>query len=286
MKSLILLLCSAALMPAAGRFAFRDVSPASVELTENGKAVYVYNHGMMLSNGAPEDRRRSGYVHPLYTPDGVLVSDDFPKDHWHHRGISWMWPIVIIDGKPHDLWMFKDIHQEFVRWTAKKAGAKTAVLAAENGWYVAGKRVVKEDVEIIAHPAANGSRDLDFTLRFTALDQPVTLQGEMANKKGYGGFNLRFAPREDTVLRTPEGDHAKDSDMKPLPWAELAGTYQGKRAVVRISQDPSNPGYPNGWCLRNYGFLGANYPGLDQVRLEPGKPLTLKYRVTVSDAAR
>jgi len=281
-RALLILLCCAGAAAAADRFVFKDVTPQSLELSENGTPVYVYNHGMMLANGAPEDRRRSSYVHPLYAPNGAIVTDDFPKDHWHHRGVCWMWPIVIIDGKTYDEWMKMEVKQKFVRWAAKKAGRDRAVLAAENGWYLGDRRVAKEEVEIVAHPESGGKRDLDFTLRITALDSPITLQGEMANKKGYGGFNIRFAPRENTVVRTPGDDHAADSDMKPLPWAELAGTYNGKRAAARITQDKGNPGYPNGWCLRNYGFLGANYPGLEQFTLQPGKPLTLKYTVTVS----
>jgi hypothetical protein len=46
--------------------------------------------------------------------------------------------------------------------------------------------------------------------------------------------------------------------------------------------DKGNPGYPNGWCLRRYGFLGVNYPGLEPVEIVPGKPVTMKYRVKIS----
>ena len=282
MKGPFLLACCALALPAADRFAYRDVSPTSLELSENGKPVYVYNYGMMLGNGAPEDRRRSGYVHPLYAPNGAVVTDDFPKDHWHHRGVCWMWPLVTIDGKTYDQWMKLEVTQKFIQWKDKKLSSNRAVLSMENGWYLGDRRIAKEEVEIVAHPQVGQERDLDFTIRLTALDSPITLQGEMANKKGYGGFNIRFAPREDTVLQTPSGKHVPDSDMQHLPWAELAATYQGKRAVTRITQDSANAGYPHGWCLRNYGFLGSNYPGLDQLVLAPGKPFTLKYRVTVS----
>ncbi len=45
----------------------------------------------------------------------------------------------------------------------------------------------------------------------------------------------------------------------------------------------ANPGYPNnGWLLRHgFGFLNVSYPGLTPCTLEPGKPLVLKYRVTL-----
>jgi hypothetical protein len=41
------------------------------------------------------------------------------------------------------------------------------------------------------------------------------------------------------------------------------------------------------WCLRKYGFVGASFPGrtaaVDHYTLEPGKPLTLRFTVRVSD---
>lgn len=266
----------------ASAFAFQDASSTTVVLAENGKPVYAYNYGTIRSNTAPAGRERADYVFPLYAPNGVVVTDDFPPDHWHHRGVFWMWPLITVDGKTYDGWMEMQVRQRFVKWLKRQTSAHDAVLAAENGWYLGERRIAREEVEIVAHPVEGNRRHLDFTIRLAALEKPLTLQGEMANRKGYGGFNLRFAPRENTVIRTPGDAKAADSNMRPLPWAELAADYQGKHAVVRITQDPANPGYPAGWCLRNYGVLGVNYPGLDPLTLEPGKTLTLKYRVTVT----
>lgn len=264
-----------------GGFAFRELGGRSLELTEKGKPVFVYNYGLMRKEGAPADRARCCYLHPVYAPDGTVVTDDFPRDHYHHRGISWMWPIVRIDGAQYDLWTLKGIQDRFVRWTAREEGARAALLGVENGWYVGERKVLAEGVEIVAWPAKDGRRDLDLTLRFEALDRSIELRGEPTEKKGYGGLSFRFAPRQQTVLRTEAGPEKEDSNMAPHPWAELEGLFEGRRAGARVTIDPSHPGYPNGWCLRDYGFLGVNYPGLDSCTLAPGRPLTLKYRVTV-----
>jgi hypothetical protein len=111
--------------------------------------------------------------------------------------------------------------------------------------------------------------------------KPFGLAG-MRDGKGYGGFNIRFAARENTVVRTDKGVEKKDTDLAPHPWAELEATYEGRRARVRVESDPKNPGFPEGWCLRNYGFLGVNYPGLKPVSMQPGKPVTFRYTVTVA----
>jgi len=68
-----------------------------------------------------------------------------------------------------------------------------------------------------------------------------------------------------------------------VPNEELEGDFGGRPAGLRVEISPSHPGFPNGWCLRHYGFLGVNYPGLDTLRLDPHRSLRLKYRVTVYD---
>jgi hypothetical protein len=265
-------------------FTLDDVRGVAVQVSEGGAPVLVYNYGMQLKEGAPERYRRSSYIHPLHSPGGTAITDDFPADHYHHRGLSWMWPRVIVGDETYNLWEITEggIRQKFVRWLAREAGSAQARIAVENGWFVNERRLVREVVEMVAHPAAENARLLVLTLTFQALDQPVSIAGTLDLKKGYGGLCLRFAPRENTVLRTDAGVEARDTDLVPHPWAELEGTFAGRRSRARIDIDPTNPGFPNGWCLRHYGFLGVNFPGLEPYTLVPGNPLRLKYRITVS----
>ncbi|MBI5084874.1 MAG: PmoA family protein, partial [Acidobacteria bacterium] len=147
----VLLSPTAAPLPAAGPFQFRQVSPSSLELSEDGKPVLVYNHGMMLREGINEKYRRSSYIHPVYAPDGTVLTDDFPKDHPHHRGICWSWPIVKFEGRTHDVWAVQGMHQRFVRWKSRRTSAGSAVLAVENGWFAGQRKAVKETVELTAY---------------------------------------------------------------------------------------------------------------------------------------
>jgi hypothetical protein len=260
----------------AAAFAFVDISPQSVRLEENGEPVYVYNHGVMAGDDAPPRYARCCYVHPLYAPDGTVVTDDFPRDHFHHRGLSWMWPVVIVDGEEHDLWALRGIRHRFVQWLAREARRDRALLRVRNGWFTERRKVVTETVEIVALPGGQ----LELKLTFEAEGRPVAIQGTHDHNKGYGGLGLRFAPRKDTVLRTDQGVEMKDSDMRAHAWAELEGTFEnGSGAGARIDIDASSPGFPSGWCLRRYGYLGANYPGLQRHTIEPGNPLVLRYRV-------
>lgn len=270
-------------------FAFQETSSTGLTLTDGGKPVFVYNFGPILAPGFPEEMKRSCYIHPLYSPAGVLLSDDFNQDHPHHRGICWMWPEVTYNGKKGDIWMVKNFKQQFVAWKARETRADQARLAVENGWFDGEKKFVREDVDVIVHAVKGTQRALDFTLTFTALDQPVQVAGTSEGKKGFGGFCLRFRQRDGgeakTVIESDKGLEKKDAVAAPRRWAQVSGEFDGKTAGGRIEDDPSNPNFPNnGWLLRHkFGFLNVSYPGLQPITLEPGKPQTLKYRVLVFD---
>jgi hypothetical protein len=275
-------------LPAASQspFTWKDLGDGRFELRERGKPALVYNYGPQLKQGAPEDRRRCCYLFPVYTPAGVSMLDDFPQDHWHHRGLFWSWPVVETEGNTYDNWM---------TLTAKDRSLKAPVVSAvgnarlqvENVWQAGGKDIVRENVRIAVYPSAAGARELEVELTMEALSASVTLRGSREPGKSYGGFSARFAAREGTVLRADGEVLSKDEDLNPRRWAELEGVYGGKKAVLRITPDPKTPGAPYQWCLRNYGFAGASFPGrtaaADGYTLEPGKPLMLKFRVRVSD---
>jgi L-alanine-DL-glutamate epimerase-like enolase superfamily enzyme len=268
---------AAAMVSGGGGFAFEEAD-GRLTVKEGGKPVLAYNFGMQLANGAPEQYRRSCYVHPVWAPNGALVTDDFPKDHYHHRGIGWMWPRIEVNGEMHSTWEPRGrMRQEFARWIQREAGPGSARIEVENVWKLDGKSVVREIVRIAVSPRHR----FDLALTFEALDGPITIAGTQDQGKGYGGLGCRFAPRKNTAIRTDKGAEAKDTDMVQHPWAELEADYAGGGARLRIDDYATNPGYPNGWCLRAYGFLGVNYPGLKAHVLEPGKPLELKYGVTV-----
>jgi len=191
-----------------------------------------------------------------------------------------------VDGKTYDLWTIKGILDRFEKWERKEAGKDKAVLAFQDGWYVGDRKVVQENVEIIAHSIVEGRRDLDITITLHSAGAEVAIGGTHEHDKGYGGgLEIRFAPRAETKIRTAAQEDAPDSDRVPAAWAELTGNFGGKMATTRVTEDPSNPGAPNGWCLRHYGFLGVEYPGLELRRLDSQVPLTMKFRVSLSGSS-
>jgi hypothetical protein len=183
----------------------------------------------------------------------------------------------------------RGIWQRFAKWRERRADAQVAVIAVENHWVMDGPPVARETVRLQVHPAAPPGRAIDVEVGLEALARlpaggqagAIELRGEVT--KGYGGLCLRFAPRQDTVITTPAGREEKDSDHKRFPWADLSARFAGRSQAsgAAIFIHPANPAAPNEWTLRNYGFLGPCWPGMDVATLEPGKPIALRYRVWV-----
>jgi len=292
---------------ASAAFAFSDDSPDSLRLVEQNKPVLVYNHGVITDEKVPlKDNRRSRacYIHPLWGLNGELLTDDFPVDHYHHHGVFWAWPHVEIGSseyansatgpaktgsEKHDLWMYKDISQKFVRWLGRDTGPLAAVLGVENGWFVGNRKVMVERVWIQAAKATVSQRAIDLDFTWIPVDRPITLRG--AEGKSYGGLTIRFAVRKNddksTTITVPAGAAAEDLPETPLPWADLtykfAGMKQPSGAAMFVARD--HPNYPPTWLTRHYGALCIGWPGVNGERFAPGKPIHLRYRIWIHSGA-
>ena len=282
--------------PPPSVFAFADDKTATLRLAEHDKPVLAYNYGVITDAKVPKSDNRGSracYIHPLWGLNGEVLTDDFPKDHYHHHGVFWAWPHVEIDGEKHDLWMYKDIVQQSVSRLACDAGPLAAVLGVENGWFVGEKKVMIERVWIEVAKATPTARAIDFDFTWIPVDRPITLRG--AEGKSYGGLTIRFAVKDQkqaviTVpsgAALPSGAGAKDLSETPLPWADMtypfAGAKQPSGAAIFVPRD--HPDYPPTWLTRHYGPLCLGWPGVNGKTFPPGEPIHVRYRVWIHSAA-
>ena len=263
------------------RLRFAEPNGGRLRILDGDAPVLTYNFGDQLKQGVPKNRTRSCYCHPVWAPDGTVLTDDFPKDHYHHRGIFWAWPSMKVRGKTVQTWHLQGIHQRHAEWNSRAANSKAAMLDVSNAWVLdSGERVGTERLRLTLHRISGLGRAIDFALTFQAEGGPIELLGTKG--KGYGGFCFRFAPRTDTVITTEAGKQ-KDSNEKPFKWADLSARFEGagEMSGAAVFVNPKNTGAPHGWTLRHYGFLGPSWPGLKPYTLEPGASVVLRYRVYV-----
>jgi len=281
-----MLLAAALSGRAADPFRFTNITEKSVALFEGTRPVLVYNHGVIPQPaGAPADRARSTYVHPIYGLDGEVLTDDFPKDHYAHRGLFWGWPHIRIGAQDYSLWDLRRIEQRFERWLARDASSSAATLGVQNGWYVGDRKVMQEEVWLRAVPAAANERVLDVELKWTPIGEAVTLQG--AEGKSYGGLTLRFAPRTNTVITTKFGQDEKDLLMTRLSWADFSARFGGRAEAsgATILVAPDHPEFPPEWMTRHYGVLAVGWPGVQPKTFQPGETIGCRYRLWIHRGA-
>jgi hypothetical protein len=284
------------LMPApenAGQkpFQFEKMDDNSLlKLIDGPSPVFVYNYGEITDEKVPATdirRTRACYVHPVWGLQGEVLTDDFPKDHYHHHGIFWAWPHVGIGDKEYDLWMYKNIKQKFVRWICRQSGPAGAVLAVENGWFADGKKVMIERCWIRTFLADQQSRSIDFQFVFIPVDNPITLRG--AEGKSYGGLNMRFAVKDEkeAVITVPDGVAKKDLTETPLPWCDMTYpiTSPSTPSGAAMFVSPDDPDYPQTWMARHYGILSIGWPGIKDQTFPPGQPIRLNYRIWIHKSA-
>jgi hypothetical protein len=71
----------------------------------NGKPIFKYHSTTaMPPPDSPQYFQRSGFIHPLYTPSGAILTDDFPEGHVHQHAVFMAWANTVFRGKKIDFW--------------------------------------------------------------------------------------------------------------------------------------------------------------------------------------
>ncbi len=247
-----------------------------------------YNHGNVpVPEGthphfAPgESYERGDYIHPLFGPNGEALTADYPKDHPHHRGVWWSWPVTRWKDQVADIWAVAGVWARPAGLPRIESGPVFAAIEADNVWKF-GKQetpIVREKVLIRAFRQTEGARFVDVRVQLTALVDEVAIGGRP--KRGYGGFSLRAAPCEERRITL----HLDPEDAKPRrAWIDYSGVFPGGEGTsgVALLEHVSNLDYPN--PLHEYP--GCNcvmpaYPAAREVKLPRGQPLVLNHRLWI-----
>ncbi len=230
---------------------------------------------------------RNNYIHPLYDLDGDLITEDFPEDHGHHRGLFWAWHQVTIDGQPlGDAWAcerflwdvrsvravcsqpeFADLNTD-VYWRSPDYQKEGSALPA----------FVREQMQIRIYRATANQRVIDCRLSLQALIDNVAIGGSN-DTKGYGGFALRIEP--GSGLQFVSNDGAVEPRINAIHAGAWIDVRSGKRAVAIVSH-PDNPGFPEPWILRRTSSMqNPAFPGREPIALPQDDSLVLRYRLVI-----
>lgn len=258
-------------------------------IQENNENVLFFQSEPKNKDGAYE---RCNYIHPLWALDGTVLTEDFPADHLHHRGIFWTWHQVWIGEKRiGDPWEIKDFEQDVVELEFLKTGTdlvkiKTEVNWLSGLWKKKGNKspYIKENTVISIHPKNGNHRKIDFEICLLALEENLKIGGS-EDVKGYSGFSVRMILPEDVLFEGPEGKVIPENTAVKSPgFVNVSGSLlqNDKKGGVVMLDNSENPDYPQNWILRPKNSMqNAAWPGNTLVTLSTKEPLLLKYSLLV-----
>jgi len=280
---------------------------------ENAVPVLTYHKAKVAPPaGAPDAFSRSGFIHPLCAPSGEPVTGIHPPDHLHHIGLWHAWVDTVHGGRKLDFW-------NLLKGEGTVQYAKTLALHREGddgngngngggdgGGGGAGFTVLQNHVALGKDGAA-GQTILQekFTIKIRLAEGTyivdhdteqtnVTDQALELPAYRYGGCIAYRAPnhwdKTNSDYLTSEGKNRDNGHTTRGRWCAMFGPTAKGDATVAILCHPGNHDAPQRMRIwppdTNNGAIFFNYVPIQETgwQLEPGKPVTMRYRILVSDA--
>jgi hypothetical protein len=241
--------------------------------------------------------RRSGFIHPLWSPHGQVLTRIQPRDHYHHYGIWNPWTHVAYEGDTIDFWNInsKQGTVRFSKFTSIEQGPIYSQFSALHEHVVfkkkgQGEKVAMNEIQSVrVYPQQKGQDYfiVDFDIRMnTASESPVKLL-----EYRYAGLGWRCTEKWDnknSMVLTSEGKGRVESDGSKARWCIVQGELDQDYGGVVMMSYPTNYNYPEPlriWPINQNGRgdLFANFcPTKDMDwMLYPRKDYSLRYRFLV-----
>lgn len=278
--------------PAAPAVTCRD-NGRQLVVSVGDKPVLHYNHAIVPAPNADEAYyARSGYLHPLFAPDGQILTGDFAPDHPHQHGVMFAWTNTTFEGRDINFWDQKSqtakiehvaIGETFEGQVA--GGFRVALRHTDLTAPEGPKPVLDETWDVRVYNVSDGFLfDVHSTQR-CAGDSPLTI-----NQYHYGGMAIRgrreWLKAEGAEFLTSTGKTRDNGNHSRPDWVTMSGQLDGRPYDVTMFASPYNFRAPQPLRLhpsKPYFVFAPLVLGEFQIR--PGTPYESRYRFHVAQGA-
>jgi hypothetical protein len=244
--------------------------------------------------------KRSGFIHPLWSPGGEVLSRIQAPDHYHHYGIWGPWTLTHIDDREVDFWNLAKGQGtvKFASFLSQTegdifSGFKALQQHIDFGAQGADQIAMNEILDVRVWSVSEKVWVIDYT---TTLNSPLP-NGIMLNAYRYGGgIGFRATEKwhkDNCTVLTSDGKTRADADGSFARWCIVEGesdVNEGRSGILFLSH-PANRMHPEPmrvWPLDANGGRGDMYFEFvpirhDDWKLESLQDYTLKYRMVVFD---
>lgn len=246
-----------------------------------------------LPDGVGERFRRGAYLHPVYTPGGAVVTEDYPPNHRHHHGIWAAWTSTRYDGRSPDFWNMGDGtgRVEFEGAGRHWEGPLTAGIETRHRYVdlssPAPETVLTEEWQVTAYAMDLGARpahvfDVVITQR-TAGKTPLELPAYRYGGIGVRGRHLWDGP-DRTFFVTAGGRSRLDGHGTRADWAYMGGDVDGRRVGLAVLGHPDNVQSPQPMRIHpTEPFFNFAPQQAGTLVIRPGEPFVMRYRFITFD---
>jgi hypothetical protein len=247
--------------------------------------------------------KRSGFIHPLWSPEGQILSRVQPPDHYHHYGIWGPWTKTHIKGREVDFWnLLKGQGTvQFGGFTSEVegqvySGFKALQEHVDFGAIGPDQLAIGEILDVRVWNVGKGDVWLiDYT---TTLNTPLD-SGIMLDAYRYGGgIGFRATEgwhKDNSTVLTSEKKDRLSADGTKARWCLVEGESLSEtgRSGILFMGHPSNREFPEPmrvWPVDANGGRGDVYFEFCPIRhndwtLKKGRDYSLKYRLLIFDGA-
>jgi hypothetical protein len=268
----------------------------TLKISQDGQPVLEYQAepGAFPRENISERYRRGGYLHPIFTPSGRVVTDDFPANHTHHHGVWSPWTHTEFEGRHPDFWNMGEGkgRVEFVEVAGSWSGPVHGGFHARHRFVdLTGAQpwpVLNESWEVRVYqvgPAANPYRMFDWTSTQTcAGNRPLILLEYLYGGLGFRGNGAWNGPGNESILTSSgETDRVK-ANMTRARWIHISGLVDGRVSGIAILSHPDNFRAPQPMRVHpSEPFFCFAPSQMGDFRIEPGHPYIARYRFIVAD---
>ena len=268
----------------------------SLVLRQGDRSILSYHYALApVPEGVDPVFRRSGFIHPAYTPSGFVLTAIQPRDHRHHYGIWNPWTHLVYDGKLYDLWNLGD-RLGTVRATAVKATCQGNIVAGFDAlldhviFTSLGEQTVMKEAWMVRAWQSSGGFLWDFESQLTPCGPlPVVLQ-----EYRYAGFGYRANEvwtRHNCTMMTSEGYSRQQIDGTRARWIYVTGQSPAGQSGLLLMAAPQNYNSPQPLRIWNEeanggrGDVFINFAPTKNTdwQLQPGQTYQLRYRLFAYD---
>jgi hypothetical protein len=269
----------------------------NLELRLNGSPVlqYLAHSGQRPRNDIEPIYERGGYLHPVRTPSGRVVTDDYPANHIHHHGIWSAWTKTRFDGRTPDFWNMGQAkgRVDFSQFDGLLLGPVLAGFEARQVQIDTGVsppvRVLEDSWRTAVYPVRFSNAPPLHVFDVRSEQRLLTEKPLELPKYYYGGLgfrgpwnwngeaNMAYLDSNGVTNRvTANGTRAR--------WYWVGGTVDGALAGIAVLGHPSNFRAPEPLRVHpKEPFVCWAPSHLGDWALEPGKVHAACYRFVVFD---